>query len=113
MAINNMGSAQLRAPQDFVPDIPSTQLRSNVVPLRAQRVQLEIFLTGISPDAFRNHLATLFHSPLGVYISHTHMLRNTVCVHFNIAPEDLDFTLHTLIATMSEATIGTITRIVR
>jgi len=58
-------------------------------------------------------LMGLFHSPLGVYISHTHMLRNTVCVHFNIAPEDLDFTLHTLIATMSEATIGTITRIVR
>jgi hypothetical protein len=113
VAINNMGSAQLRAPQDFVPDIPSTQLRSNVVPLRAQRVQLEIFLTGTSPDAFRNQLATLFHSPLGVYISHTHMLRNKVCVHFNIAPEDLDFTLHTLIATMSEATIGTITRIVR
>ncbi|CAG9231254.1 hypothetical protein [Paraburkholderia caribensis] len=108
-----MGSAQLRAPQDFVPDIPSTQRPSNVVPLRAQRVQLEIFVTGTSPDAFRHHLASLLHSPLGVYISHTQMLRDKVCVHFNIAPEDLDFTLHTLIATMSEATIGTITRIAR
>jgi hypothetical protein len=38
-------------------------------------------------------------------------LRNTTCVQFNIAPEDLDFTLHTLIGTISEATIGKISRI--
>jgi hypothetical protein len=106
-----MGSAQLLAPQDFVPDVPLAQPRSNVIPLRARRVQLEVLLTGASPDAFRTHLATLFHSPLGVYISHSQRLRDKACVHFNIAPEDLDFTLHTLLGTMSEATVGKISRI--
>ena len=110
-----MGSAQPSAqplpPRDFVPDLPAAQVPSNVIPLRARRVQLEVFLTGTSPDTLHFQLATLFHSPLGVYISHTQMLRNKRCVCFNIAPEDLDFTLHTLLATMSEATIGKISRI--
>ncbi|MEM5368501.1 hypothetical protein V4C53_21020 [Paraburkholderia azotifigens] len=106
-----MGSAQSLAFRDFVPDIPAAQVPSNVIPLRARRVQLEVFLAGTSPDTLRTHLATLFHSPLGVYISHTQMLRDKGCVYFNIAPEDLDFTLHMLIATMAEATIGKISRI--
>ncbi|WP_235850668.1 hypothetical protein [Paraburkholderia piptadeniae] len=73
-------------------------------------MQLEVLLTGTRPDRQRANLATLFHSPLGVYVSHTDVSRDNVCVHFNIAPEDLDFTLHSLITTLSEATIGRITR---
>jgi hypothetical protein len=104
-----MASAQHLFSQDPVPDA-RTPLRSNVVPLRAPRVQLEVFLTGTPREAFRAHLATLLHSPLGVYISQTQVLRDKVCVHFNIAPEDMDFTLHMLMATLPEATIGAITR---
>ncbi|MEM5383022.1 hypothetical protein VSR68_05370 [Paraburkholderia phymatum] len=74
-------------------------------------MRLEVLLTGTQPERLRTNLATLFHSPLGVYVSHTEVSRNDVCVHFNIAPEDLDFTLHTLITTLSEATIGRITRV--
>ncbi|CAD6507280.1 hypothetical protein ACFQ3P_00285 [Paraburkholderia sabiae] len=106
-----MGSAQPLAHRDVVPDVPAAQVLSNVIPLRARRVQLEVFLADTSPATRRTHLATLFHSPLGVYISHAQLLRNKTCVQFNIAPEDLDFTLHTLIGTISEATIGKISRI--
>jgi hypothetical protein len=106
-----MGSAQPLVRHDFVPDLRTPRPPSNVIPLRARRVKLEVFLTGASPDSSRAQLATLLHSPLGVYISHTHTARDTVCVQFNIAPEDFDFTLHTLIITLPAATIGTITRI--
>ncbi len=104
-----MGSAQVLTRHDTVPDTPP-RYRSNVIPLRASRAQLEVFLTGTSPDTLRAHLATLFHSPLGVYVSRAEATRGKVCVHFNIATEDLHFTLHTLITTLPEATIGAITR---
>jgi hypothetical protein len=93
--------------RNLTPD-DGTRSHSNVIRLRARRVQLEVFLTGTSPEVFRVHLATLLRSPLGVSISRTHELHDKVRVHFNIAPEDVDFTLHTLIATLSGATIGTL-----
>ncbi|MEW9583361.1 hypothetical protein [Paraburkholderia sp. DGU8] len=104
-----MGSAQVLANHDTVPNI-RPRLHSNVVPLCAPRVQLKVFLTGKQPDSLRVNLATLLHSPLGVYVSQTEVLRDSVCVRFNIDHEDLDFILHLLITTMSEATIGAITR---
>jgi hypothetical protein len=104
-----MGSAQVLAKDDTVPDAPP-RYRSNVFPLRATRARLEVFLTGSSPDALRANLAALFHSALGVYVSRTEAARDKVRVHFNIAAEDLDFALHTLITTLPEAIIGTITR---
>lgn len=105
----DMGYAQVLTIHETVPDaLP--RYRSNVVPLRAPRAQVEVFLTGASPDALRTNLTRLFHSPLGVYVSSTNALRDKVCVHLNIAPDDLDFTLHTLIKTLPEATIGTLTR---
>ncbi|MEX3936460.1 hypothetical protein AB4Y32_32600 [Paraburkholderia phymatum] len=104
-----MGSAQVLFRHDTVPDA-QPRYRSNVVPLRAPRAQLEVFLTGTRPDTLRANLAILFHSPLGVYVSRTEAARNNICVQFNIAMEDIDFTLHTLITTLPEATIGAITR---
>ena len=104
-----MGYAQVLTIHETVPDaLP--RYRSNVVPLRSSRAQVEVFLTGTSSDALRTHLATLLHSPLGVYVSRTNVLRDKICVHLNIAPDDLDFTLHTLITTLPEAMIGTLTR---
>ncbi len=85
-------------------------MRADVVPLRTPRVQLEVLLTGAHPDQLHANLATLYHSPLGVYVFHTDASRDALCVHFDLAPEDLDFTLHTLLTTLPEATIGAITR---
>lgn len=105
----DMGYAHVLTIHETVPDtLP--RYRSNVVPLRAPRAKIEVFITGTSADALRTHLARLLHSPLGVYVSDTKASRDKVCVHLNIAPDDLDFTLHTLKATLPEATIGTLTR---
>ena len=104
-----MGYAQVLTIHETVPDaLP--RYRSNVVPLRSSRAQVEVFLTGTDSDVLRTHLATLLHSSLGVYVSRTNVLRDKICVHLNIAPDDLDFTLHTLITTLPEAMIGTLTR---
>jgi hypothetical protein len=105
----DMGYAQVLTKPEAVPDA-RPRYHSNVVPLRALRAQFEVFLTGASPDALRKHLVTLLHSPLGVYVSRTNASRNMVCVELKVAPEDLDFTLHTLITTLPEATIGPIKR---
>ncbi|HTH62679.1 MAG TPA: hypothetical protein VL689_21325 [Paraburkholderia sp.] len=80
---------------------------SNVVPLRSPRATVQVYLTGNTPG---NHLFTLLHSPLGVYVTHTDTLRDSVRVSLDIAPEDFDFTLHTLMTTLPEATIGSIVR---
>ncbi|MFM0378052.1 hypothetical protein PQQ72_13680 [Paraburkholderia strydomiana] len=92
----------------FNPSRPEQQLASaNIIPLRGRRVALPVMLDGPKADAL---LATLIHSPLGVYIrATTSTKRDEICVTLDIAREDLDFTLHTLISTLPEGTIGTLT----
>jgi hypothetical protein len=80
---------------------------ANVVPLRSQRAIVQVYLTGNTPTT---HLLTLLHSPLGVYVVQTDTLRDSVRVSLDIAPEDFSFTLHTLMTTLPEATIGSIVR---
>jgi len=80
--------------------------RAKVVPLRSPRAWLEIVLTAATAEAARAHLATLFHSPLGVYVAQTTLARGAMRVQLDIAPEDFDFTLHTLMVTVPQATIG-------
>jgi hypothetical protein len=58
----------------------------------------------------REQLKALLHSPLGVYVAATEITRLGVRVQLNIAPEDIDFAMHTLIATLPAATIGSVTR---
>jgi hypothetical protein len=45
-----------------------------------------------------------------VYVVGTHASREAVCVQLDIASEDLDFTLHTLISTVPAALIGPLKR---
>ncbi|HEF5873607.1 TPA: hypothetical protein SAY52_004263 [Burkholderia cenocepacia] len=73
------------------------------------RLQLPVTLTADSAAAHAR-LAALLHSPLGVYVVRARTVRNVIHVHFDIAPEDLDFTLHTLIAQQVDAVIGPIAR---
>jgi hypothetical protein len=80
---------------------------TNVVPLRAARVHLQIFLTGAHPEA---QLASLLHSPIGVYVMSSRTDHDMIEVTFDIAHEDFDFTLHMLLSTVTEATVGSIVR---
>jgi hypothetical protein len=86
--------------------------RNNVIPFPATRVLLQVTLPHSSGDdpAGTSSLRTLLHSPLGVYVAGTQVIRNEVRVQFDIAIEDLDFTLHTLIATLPVALIGPLQR---
>jgi hypothetical protein len=92
--------------------VPSAQPtpRSNVIPLPSPRVLLPVTLRHVSEALIRAQLATLLHSPLGVYVVRTQVIRGEIRVLLDIAPEDLDFTMHTLIATLVDATIGRVTR---
>lgn len=80
--------------------------RNNVIPFPSSRVLLPVTLHRTTDDQLRGQLRQLLHSPLGVYVVSTQTVRDGVCVQFGIALDDLDFTLHTLIATLPQATIG-------
>ncbi|WP_206995651.1 hypothetical protein [Trinickia mobilis] len=84
--------------------------RNNVIPFPSLRVLLPVNLHYASPEQSRMQLRALLHSPLGVYVAGIEVVRNDVRVQFDIAAEDFDFTLHTLIATLPRATIGRLSR---
>ncbi|OED13082.1 hypothetical protein [Burkholderia sp. A2] len=97
-------------------DVAGRRLRggasANVVPFPPPRprLQLPVTLTADSVDAAHDRLAALLHSPLGVYVVSARAVRNVIHVRFDIAPEDLDFALHTLIAQQVDAVIGPVAR---
>jgi hypothetical protein len=84
--------------------------RHNVIPFPSSRVQLPVTLLGVSADDARVQLKTLLHSPLGVYVVSAEVVRDHVHLNLDIAPDDLDFTMHTLITTLPYATIGPVKR---
>jgi hypothetical protein len=102
-----MRTTQLIDLHNGVPDV-SRLLHANAAPRQTTRAALDVSLTGATADISRANLAILLRSPLGVYVSHTELLRDSVHVRFDIAPEDLTCTLHTLLATLPEATIGAV-----
>ena len=83
--------------------------RNNVIPFPS-RVLLPVSFVRETDESTSTQLRSLLHSPLGVYVTTIERVRNEVSVQLDIAPDDLDFTLHTLIATLPEATIGRISR---
>jgi hypothetical protein len=87
---------------------PHPRPRGKVIALRAPRVWLEVVLTANTADSARANLAALLHSPLGVYVAQTTIVRGATCVQLDIAPEDFAFTLHTLMSIVPQATIGTL-----
>lgn len=84
--------------------------RNNVIPFPAARVRLPVTLPHASPELPGTQLRALLHSPLGVYVVSTEADRHEVRVQLDIAFDDLDFTLHTLIATLPAALIGPLKR---
>lgn len=100
-----MSTNELIDRREGVPD--SIRASRTVSPAsRSSRAELDVCLMGRSQELPRANLATLLRSPLGVYVARTEVLRDAVLVHFDIAPEDLAFTLHTLYATLPAADLG-------
>ncbi|CAB3755852.1 hypothetical protein GQ57_38350 [Burkholderia sp. MSh2] len=87
-------------------------VRSNVIPFPPPRPRLALPVTLTADSGERAHarLAALLHSPLGVYVVSARAVRDVVHVQFDIAQEDLDFTLHMLIAQQADAVIGPVAR---
>lgn len=100
-------------------DVAGRQLRArahpDVIPLAPPRprLQLPVTLTADSGEHARARLAALLHSPLGVYVVSARAVRDVIHVRFDIAPEDLEFTLHMLIAQQTDAVIGPVARRLR
>jgi hypothetical protein len=82
--------------------------RRNVIPFPSPRVLLPVTLRDEADNLAHTQLVTLLHSPLGVYVVNMETVRDGVRVRFDIAADDLGFTLHTLISTLPEATIGAV-----
>lgn len=93
-------------------DVAGRQLRAGarrtVIPFLPPRPRLHLPVTLTADTGALAHarLAALLHSPLGVYVVSARTVRDVIHLQFDIAPEDLDFTLHLLIAQQADAVIG-------
>ncbi|KUY71906.1 hypothetical protein [Burkholderia sp. RF4-BP95] len=100
-------------------DIAGRQLRAGarttVIPFPPPRprLRLPVTLTADTGALAHARLAALLHSPLGVYVVSARTVRDVIHVEFDIASEDLDFTLHMLIAQQVDAVIGPVARRLR
>ncbi|SDV46912.1 hypothetical protein [Chitinasiproducens palmae] len=74
----------------------------------AQRIDIDVCLDGATLDIARSRLAALLHSPLGVYVAQTALRARRLCVRIEVASRDIDFAIHTLVATLPAATIGAV-----
>jgi hypothetical protein len=75
---------------------------------RDERVLLCVTLACAAKEQGQAQVRALLRSPLGVYVLDLTMHRECIRVRFDIAANDVDFTLHTLISDLPEAMIGPI-----
>ena len=69
------------------------------------RVHLSAVLRRKQDEAARERIRRLFHSPLGVYVSQASRDHDDLRLIFDVAMEDLDFTVRTLHQVLPEAVI--------
>ncbi|MDN7183783.1 hypothetical protein M0D69_38385 [Caballeronia sp. SEWSISQ10-4 2] len=69
------------------------------------RVHLSAVLRSKQEEAARERIRRLFHSPLGVYVSQASRDHDDLRLIFDVAMEDLDFTVRTLHQVLPEAVI--------
>jgi hypothetical protein len=69
------------------------------------RVHLSAVLRSKQDEAARERIRRLFHSPLGVYVSQASRDHDDLRLVFDVAMEDLDFTVRTLHQVLPEAVI--------
>jgi hypothetical protein len=106
-----MALTQLSEVPDAARHVTRPVTKNNVIPFPLSRALLPVTLIHDSEQAARAQLKLLLHSPLGVYVVGTEVVREGVRVNFAIAPEDLDFTMHALIKALPQALIGSLKRI--
>lgn len=82
----------------------STEPESAAAP-GISRVHLSAVLCSKQDEAARERIRCLFHSPLGVYVSQASRDHNDLRLVFDVAVEDLDFTVRTLHQVLPEAVI--------
>jgi hypothetical protein len=83
---------------------------ANVASFPNQRATLVVKLICCQEDGGQAQIRSLFHSVLGVYVIGSRIERGEILVTFDIAVDDIDFTLHTLIRELPEAMIGPLQR---
>jgi hypothetical protein len=74
-----------------------------------QRVRLLAHAGFSDGDALRLRMRELFHSPLGLYVSQAQREGNALWLEFDVASEDLAFTLKTLQRVLPEAHVDGVT----
>jgi hypothetical protein len=107
--VNDAESAH--APRPASRTLPAS--RQNVIPFplpSPSRARLPVTLLGISADDAIAQLKLLLHSPLGVYVVSSEVVHDHVHLNLDIAPDDLDFTMHALLTTLPYAMIGPLKR---
>jgi hypothetical protein len=77
----------------------------NVLAFPSQRVLVSAAVYSEQDEASRERIRRLFHSPLGVYVSHASRDQSELRLEFDIATEDIEFTLRTLQKVLPEAVI--------
>ncbi|SAL42572.1 hypothetical protein [Caballeronia humi] len=84
-------------------DLPNRH--DNVPALPSQRVLVSAAVYSEQDEASRERIRRLFHSPLGVYVSHASRNQSELRLEFDVATEDIEFTLRTLKKVLPEAVI--------
>lgn len=76
----------------------------------AQRLVVSAHVESSTGEKSKEQIRSLFHSPIGVYVSHVRRERDCLRLEFDIAAGDLDFTLRALHAVLPEAAIDAVRR---
>lgn len=79
--------------------------RESVASPCVSRVHLSAVLRSKQDEAARERIRRLFHSPLGVYVSQASRDHDDLRLVFDVAMEDLDFTVRTLHQVLPEPVI--------
>ena len=95
---------------DAIPRHTQSIPRDTTIPFPLRHVLLQATVPRESEDKTRVQLRALFNSPVGAYVRGTKGVRDMVNVQFDIAPEDLDSTMHTLLVTLPQPMIGPVER---
>lgn len=76
--------------------------------LVASRIILSATVKDVAGHASRDTIRRLFYSPLGVYVSQASREQDSLHLEFDVASEDLDFTIRTLQNVLPGATVEAI-----
>jgi hypothetical protein len=85
--------------------IDLSRRHDNVLAFPSQRVLISAAVHSEEDEASRERIRRLFHSPLGVYVSHASRDQNELHLEFDVATEDIEFTLRTLQQVLPEAVV--------